>query len=492
MKLRLPLYAKILLWLTLNLLLLAVGLYLFARVEYHFGLDSLLAGRAGDRIKSVANVIVSELEERPRSDWDRILQRFSDAYQVRFSLFARDEGQIAGARVELPKEVRDRITGRLNTAPPPPDAEMPPPHPPGGPRFDPPIIPGGPPGDNSRMMLHTSNPSRYWVIVRTPVRVPGRRPLPTSLLAESSTLSAGGLFLEWKPWLAVCGGVLLFSMLFWLPIMRSITHAIKKISDATGRISEGHFDVRVSTGRNDELGLLAHSVNRMGERLSGFVKGQKRFLGDIAHELCSPLARMQVALAILEERAEDGQRAYVVDVREDVQEMANLVEELLSFSKAALGTTEIELQPVNLAEIAQKAVDREAEGTTVEIQIPEDLQVYADPGLLQRCLSNLIRNACRYAGHAGPVTIAATHQASGVTLTVEDRGPGIPPEAVAKIFDPFYRLDSSRDRNTGGVGLGLAIVKTCVESCGGTVKCENREPTGLRVVISLRGCSPQS
>ena len=123
----------------------------------------------------------------------------------------------------------------------------------------------------------------------------------------------------------------------------------------------------------------------------------------------------------------------------------------------------------------------------MEVEIPEVLQVNADPGLLLRALSNLVRNACRYAGHAGPVRILAVQEEAGrVRMAVEDCGPGIPAGAMDKIFDPFYRPDLSRDRDTGGFGLGLAIVKTCVESCGGTVACQNRIPTGLRVEILLR------
>ena len=486
---RVPLYSKILLWLLLYLLLLGGGLYVFIRVHFHPGLDSLLAGPAGERVKSLSTVIVSELEESPRFEWNQVLRRFGDAYHLKFYLF-RDATQLGGEPVQLPGEVRSRLGRHPNPGEPPADKQGE--HPerppfPGGPHFEP-----GHPEDAapSPALLHTSKPSRYWLMVRIPFnpRDPHPpRPLPIVLVVESPTLSAGGLFFEIQPWLEACGGVLVFSMLFWFPIIGSMTHAISKISDATGRISEGRFDVRVPTGRNDELGLLADSVNRMGGRLEGFVTGQKRFLGDIAHELCSPLARLQVALAILEEPANASSSPYVADVREDVQEMAKLVEELLSFSKASLGAAQIRLQSVNLREIAQKAVSRQADPAAVEVEIPEVLQVNADPGLLLRALSNLVRNACRYAGHAGPVRILAVQEEAGrVRMAVEDCGPGIPAGAMDKIFDPFYRPDLSRDRDTGGFGLGLAIVKTCVESCGGTVACQNRIPTGLRVEILLR------
>jgi two-component system sensor histidine kinase CpxA len=104
---------------------------------------------------------------------------------------------------------------------------------------------------------------------------------------------------------------------------------------------------------------------------------------------------------------------------------------------------------------------------------------------LLRAVSNILRNAIRYAAKAGPITISARREGERVLIAIEDNGPGIPAESIPQIFDPFFRVDTSRDRETGGVGLGLAIVKTCVESCGGKVSCENRAPSGLRVMVTL-------
>ena len=132
-------------------------------------------------------------------------------------------------------------------------------------------------------------------------------------------------------------------------------------------------------------------------------------------------------------------------------------------------------------------VGREAEPSDqVHIQIAEDLQALADPDLLSRALANLIRNALRYAGGTGPVMVSARSQDNGVTLTVADSGPGVPESTLQQIFDPFFRIESSRSRDTGGIGLGLAIVKTCVEACQGTVTARNRQPSGLEVEIRLR------
>jgi two-component system sensor histidine kinase CpxA len=369
----------------------------------------------------------------------------------------------------------------------------------------------GAPGTHPKFMLHTTGPSRFWVGVRLalPVREqramepampppegprgerPGRderRFEPVVLLAVSASLSGGGLFFDAQPWLVFAFSAVLFSMLLWIPLVRGLTRSIAQMTRAAEQIAEGHFDIQVADRRPDELGRLGQAINRMAGRLAGFVTGQKRFLGDVAHELCSPIARTQMALGILEQRAAAAEQPYLDDLREEVQQMSTLVNELLSFSKAGLRRGQIPLRPVNLAELARRVVAREnRDGRPIEISIAPDLEALAEPELLARALGNVVRNALYHAGNAGPIAVEATADASGVTLTVVDSGPGVPEAALEKLFDPFYRVEASRSRETGGVGLGLAIVRTCLEACEGTVRAVNRQPNGLRVELRLGG-----
>jgi two-component system, OmpR family, sensor histidine kinase CpxA len=224
----------------------------------------------------------------------------------------------------------------------------------------------------------------------------------------------------------------------------------------------------------------------MASRLAGFVTGQKRFLGDIAHELCSPIARMQMAVGILQERAHEKDKPYVQDLHEEVQHMSALVNELLSFSKAALGAGNVHLQSLALRPLVEKALKREVhEAIALHNDVPEALHAVGDPELIVRAVANLVRNAIIYAGDAGPITISAKANDGRVQLLISDSGTGVPEGELPKLFDPFYRVDSSRARETGGVGLGLSIVKTCVETCGGTVSCRNRQPRGFEAEITL-------
>ena len=166
--------------------------------------------------------------------------------------------------------------------------------------------------------------------------------------------------------------------------------------------------------------------------------------------------------------------------------MSALVNELLSFSRAGIAGIDVKLSEVNLRSVVDRAIEREATAESEVVAVVDDtISVIAEPEYLFRAISNLIRNAIRYAGHAGQISIAVTTYGDKVFVTVADQGPGVPPDAVEEIFTPFYRLDPSRNEETGGVGLGLAIVKSCVESCRGTVKCRNRKPHGLEVEIEL-------
>jgi two-component system sensor histidine kinase CpxA len=280
--------------------------------------------------------------------------------------------------------------------------------------------------------------------------------------------------------------VVLISVACWLPLLRRLTRGLSQVTSAAEQIAEGNFDIKLIADRPDELGKLGGAVNQMASRLAGFVQGQKRFLGDIAHELCSPIARIHFALGILERNADATQLEHVRDVREEVEHMSALVSELLSFSKAGMQPAAVQRVPVVVADTVRRAVARETgHGTPVEITMDENLRVLADPEYLMRSLSNLVRNSIRYAGEFGPIRITAKNDQDGVVITVEDSGPGLPDDALEEVFAPFHRPEPARNRDTGGVGLGLAIVKSCIEACKGTVRCRNRQPQGLAVDIRL-------
>lgn len=496
MSLRLPLYARFLVWLGLNLVLLA-GVFLFL-IRSELRLDAIISGAAGERVQQVADLLFSELRARPPGEWEATLGRFEAAYGVEFALLNDRGERIAGPAWEIPEDVRNRIRSPRGRREPPGDGVVGSgrPAPPEGPSAGDPAGPPGPRPDRPpgvrrpefgppRAFLRTTAPTAYWVVVRAPrpMGESGRPPMGR-LVIRSRTLSAGGLFFDFTPWWIGGGAVLVFSVLWWLPLVRSITGALGRMSAATERIANGEFNVALDERRRDELGRLGGAINRMSARLAALLQGQRRFLGDTAHELCAPIARMQVASGILEERVPEANRQHVQDIREELQEMSALVEDLLQFSRAGLQQPSSRVEVVGLADLAATVAGREAPGVPVEVGVPTDLRTVGDTRLLARGIGNVVRNAVRHAGPGLTVRIRGGREGDRVWLSVTDSGPGVPESELPRLFEPFYRVDTSRSRDTGGVGLGLTIVKACVESGGGRVTARNTHP-GFEVRFDL-------
>jgi two-component system sensor histidine kinase CpxA len=479
-----------------NLLLLAAVLFVFFRSQFQSGTQSLLLGPVQDRIMAIANRFSVELSGAPEAAVDSILASYRQRYQADFFLTAPGGEVLAGPEVEPPPEVLQHIRrppGRPpgNPPPPPPPKDGRPPRkgePPKEPRKGPPPKREGPRGPaEPAFFVITHNPTVYWAGARIPVNLPNLPPgVPAILLIRSYTIFNNQLFLDLRLWTGMVLGVIAVSVACWLPFIRGLTRAIAQMDRATAHIAEGRFDTQVAVNRGDELGDLGAQINRLAARLDSFVKNQKRFLGDIAHELCAPIARVQFALGILEQKAADEQRPHVATLYEEVQEMSGLVNELLSFSKAGLNAETVPLTAVDVAGAVDRAAAREAfSGATIKTEIPAGLAVMANESFLLRALSNILRNAVRYAGGSGPITASAQRTGDTVEIRVADSGPGLPESELEQIFAPFYRPETARTRQTGGAGLGLAIVKTCVEASGGTVAARNRQPNGLEIIIRL-------
>ncbi len=499
-RIRLPLYLKILVWFFLNLVLLAGVFALLFQIQFRLNLNWLITTGARERIEAARDLVVGELNTTQPDEWAHVLDRFSAAYHVRFALFDDEGFPLVGQFHELPREVRERIVaGPPNSARRWRGAQSEATRPSSSPSSSPGV---SPPAERRwhlpvRALMRTTHPTQYWLLTSARVDNPQvGDPMRVILVANSASLSAGRLIFNPTPWLWLGLGVVVFSLLFWLPLVRSITRSIGRMTHATRQIAEGRFDVRVQMPRRDELGSLAESIDQMATRLDGFVTGQKRFLGDIAHELCSPLARLQLALGVLDQRATGEQVKFVHSAIEKAEQISSLVGELLSFSKASFGASALRLRPVNVRAAAEEAIRREnGENTAlVTLEASPDLFVASDPDLLVRVLANLLRNALRHAAPispGGPITLQARTTSTGtVALIVSDCGKGVPEEELPRIFEPFYRLDASRTRETGGVGLGLAIVKAGVQSCCGTVTARNRQPHGLEVRIELPATEP--
>jgi two-component system sensor histidine kinase CpxA len=434
---------------------------------------------AVNRIRSVSGDLAAELAETPLASRSELLARFSKEYGVDFTLVDFNGHSLTSNSVDLPDPVRERMSQTLQRFRPGGG---------GGGRGGPPPAFGFGPGRGPLIFsADTESPTRHWVGVLLRVRSSDTPAAVNGVLLLTSDSLINQFFFDPKPWVALTLALTLVFVVVWLPLIRSLANAISQMTVATSQIAEGQFDTRLSIKRGDEVGQLATSINRMSMQLAGFVKGQKRFLADIAHELCAPIARMQVALGILEQRADEHSRDYVVDVADDARHMSELIDELLSFSKAGMQVGETEIVPVQVADTVRRVLEREGTpGAQVDASVTKDITVLANPDYLFRALSNLVRNAIRYAGNAGPISVSAHSEGQDTVITVADQGPGLPETALEEVFAPFFRLERSRGRDSGGTGLGLAIVKACVEASKGSVRARNQQPSGLAVEIRLR------
>lgn len=498
---RLPLYARILLWFLLNITIIGAALALVMRAQLRHGLDSFIGSFIASKLQAEGERMYQQLTTTPVSQWGELIREVETRHGVEAALLRGPSEHLTGTKLTLPESVQNDLILRNARGGPRPDGNRPPPPPP-PPRLEgPPEFGDGPPrGERAaddlvpsqygKMLARAGDPERYWAVIMVPPprgAMPGPRQ-PLTYVIAAGTIFTRGLLFDPKPWLIGIGAVLGFSALLWFPLVRGITGKIKETMRATEQVAQGNFEARVKENRGDELGRLAHGINRMAQQLDGYVTGQRRFTGDIAHELCSPISRMQAALGILESRsADEKQQHYLATLSDELQHMSHLVQELLQFSKASLHR-DLRFSDVPLADLAAEVTARESQGyaeDAVRMEIPGDLAVRAEPELLARALGNVIRNALRYAGADGPVTLAASRRDAEVVITVSDCGPGVAAESLPRLFDAFFRPDADRSREQGGAGLGLAIVKSCITACHGSVSAANGAPRGLVVTITL-------
>jgi len=527
MKLPLPLSLKISLWLLLNLLLLVVAGVAFLVSQFGLGWEALVSRQAMMRLNEVARFIQDERQRDSSVDFNKLLSRYGTAFGAELFLYSEDGAQLGGRRQALPADLVTQVAmpkwpggdqGRFFWPPPgfrneaiqgPQPVAVPrtEPNPQpgvrvpdfGGMRPPPPGMPDmeEPRGDfaefaHKRRLLffRGGSPVRYWVGTRIfYFDTAAGTPRGAVLFAVSQNMVGAGLLHDLRPWVLGACGMFLISVLFWMPFVGSMTRAIREMTRVTERLALGQFETKVRSDRADELGRLGEAINILSARLNGYVHGQKRFLADVAHELGSPLGRLQMGIGILEERADPALRGRVADVREEIQQMSELVGELLAFTKAGLDAKEVVLSAVSLAPLVTRVVAREGAGAAVEVSVHEELAVEASPDLLARALGNLVRNSVRYAASQGPVRVSARREGAEVVLSVEDEGPGVPAEALPFLGEPFYRPAVAREREAGGTGLGLSIVRTAVVACRGSVRFANRSPRGFSVQIRLASTS---
>ncbi len=277
-----------------------------------------------------------------------------------------------------------------------------------------------------------------------------------------------------------------------------LTKPIVRLRAATRKLAAGDLTARTGapvTKRRDEVAGLMRDFDAMAERLEILLKAQSRLLNDISHELRSPLARLNVALGLVRQRSGVESADMLERIELEASRLNELIGRILTLARLEDGEQRVPRTPVPLNELVLNiAEDAEFEAQArhchVHTSIPEgDWGVRGNSSLLHSAVENVVRNAIRYTqeGTSVEIELASVQAPSGpeVVLKVSDCGPGVPADALNKMFEPFYRLDDARGRLTGGVGLGLAITERAVRFHGGRVEACNRAEGGLRVDIHL-------
>jgi signal transduction histidine kinase len=254
------------------------------------------------------------------------------------------------------------------------------------------------------------------------------------------------------------------------PLARSITRRLERLQRGVERWGEGDLRARVDVEGADEVAELARGFNAAADRVEALVEGQRRMLASASHELRSPLARVRMALELVDDPRPD-RRALLEAAKGDVTELDALIDDLLLSSR--LEARPIAREAVDLGALAAEEAKRS--GGTAAGQGT----VQGDARALGRLVRNLAENAARHAG--APAHIAV----DGARIVVEDRGPGVSEAERERIFEPFYRPAHHREGAGGGVGLGLALVRQIANKHGGRAWVEGRDGGGARFVVEL-------
>ena len=479
---KLSLSARIMLLAAANILILIVLGAVFVEFELGREFESVLLTTARERLLAVGRAFALDLAVTDAAHRAELADRYTAEYGLKVFLLSNDGRVLIGDGSKIPAETLARVQegrGRGGRGP-------------GGPGVPPPFegpAPGRgvPPMPTTAPFLVTAAaPDKYWVGVRIPIRAPDTDvTIPGTLVLASESLLGNPFYFQPMPWLAIVVVVVVVTALCWLPLIRGMSRSISTMTRATAQIADGRFDVAIPVKRSDELGALARSIQSMSARLKLLVAGQKRFLGDAAHELRSPLARLTMGLSLLEREASGAQIRRAADLREDLDMMMKLTDDLLAYARTDFTGRPPTVKAVAVRDVVARAVKLEAPDADVTIDVFPGVHVLADPDLLLRALSNLIRNARQYARASGPIRVQATVDGDNTSITVADSGPGVPDAELENIFAPFYRPEAARERRTGGTGLGLAIVRNVAEACGGRVSCRNLKPRGFEVALRL-------
>lgn len=337
----------------------------------------------------------------------------------------------------------------------------------------------------ARGLRHVAAPDgrEYLLFVPIPERTGSRRPIYRYKALSAYTFRTQ------------LGMALLASLLFSAVLAWYLTRPVRHLRQASRSLAEGELDTRVTPligRRRDEIADLGRDFDHMAARLQTSVSAQMRLLHDVSHELRSPLARLRVAIGLA--RQQPGKTVTALDrIERESERLAELVGQVLTLSRLEAGVSGAQEEYVDIVQLLETVVEdarfeAESSGRRVGLDAAGEAIVKARPELLRRAFENVIRNSVKYTatGTAVDVLLRQNEDHRLVTISVCDRGPGVPEADLEAVFKPFFRANSTDTSDAGGgYGLGLAIAKRAVDAHAGRIRAKNRAGGGLCIEIGL-------
>ena len=277
-----------------------------------------------------------------------------------------------------------------------------------------------------------------------------------------------------------------------LPLSRNLVKPINKLAGATRDLSSGYYKVRIAVDSNDEIGRLSRDFNSLANTLEQNENARRQWIADISHELRTPLSILRGEIEAMQDGIREVNPERLNALHNEVMNLNRLIGDLYELSLSDIGALSYHKRVVDVGEIINNslaALSDDFKEKNIKVSIRKDAYIiyrlFADPDRLQQLFANLLTNSLRYTDVGGELQITVGREKDKLVIGFQDSGPGVDSNELPRLFERLYRVDSSRNRKTGGAGLGLSICRNIVEAHEGTISARRSPMGGLWINIEL-------